>query len=357
MKIYCAYLPQFHPTNANDYFWEKNFTDWVTTKRAIKIYKGHNQPLLPGNLKEYSLLEKKILKKHSYLMKKSGIDAFAVYYYHFDKNVFTLDKPLKIIKKNKDINFKFFLYWVNSDWTKSWIGEDKTIIFKQNNSLRHALTVIKNSIGYLKDSRYEKIDGRPIFVIHDTSKFDLKIFRIKANKILHKKKIKKLFIIGNLNYLNKKKDLHYCDAVINWPPDSLFLGKIKNFFRKYFPLNILRIEKIFKFCSVQDYKKYLDLLNNHISKLLDKHSNLIPAFISNWDNTPRYGVRGFLLDNVRPEIFYSKIKDILPKLKQKKTKAIFIKAWNEWAEGNVIENSARYKNNYMNIIKKLKKIT
>jgi hypothetical protein len=55
--------------------------------------------------------------------------------------------------------------------------------------------------------------------------------------------------------------------------------------------------------------------------------------------------------------FYNKIKNILPALKQKGTKAIFIKAWNEWAEGNVIENSARYKNNYMNIIKKLKKIT
>ena len=357
MKFYCAYLPQFHESKRNNFFWGKGFTDWVTTRRGKKLYKGHNQPLLPGNLKEYSLLQKKILIKHSNLMKSSGIDAFAVYYFHFDKNIFTLDKPLKIIKKHKDINFKFFLYWVNSDWTKAWIGEDNKIIFKQNNSLRHALAVIKNSIGYLKDSRYEKIDDRPIFVIHDTSKFDLKVFKIKANKILHKNKIKNLFIIGNLNYLNKKKDLVNCDAVINWPPDSLFLGKIKNFVRKYFPLSILRIEKIFKFISVQDYKKYLDLLNNHITKLLDKHSNLIPTFIANWDNTPRYGVRGFLLDNVRPVFFYNKIKNILPVLKQKKTKAIFIKAWNEWAEGNVIENSARYKNNYINIINKLKKLT
>jgi hypothetical protein len=62
------------------------------------------------------------------------------------------------------------------------------------------------------------------------------------------------------------------------------------------------------------------------------------------------------LDNVRPEIFYSKIKDILPKLKQKKTKAIFIKAWNEWAEGNVIENSEKYGDDFMICLKKMKKL-
>ena len=33
---------------------------------------------------------------------------------------------------------------------------------------------------------------------------------------------------------------------------------------------------------------------------------------------------------------------------------IFIKAWNEWAEGNVIEHSHLYKNKYMKIIKKIK---
>jgi hypothetical protein len=357
MKIYCAYLPQFHPTKRNDLFWGKGFTDWVTTRKAKKLYKGHKQPLKPGNLKEYNLLDKKILKKHSSLMSKCGIDAFALYHYHFDNNIFALNEPLKIIKKNKDIKFKFFLYWVNSDWTKSWIGEDKKIIFKQNNSLRHALSVIKNSVTYFKDSRYEKIDDRPLFAINDTSKFDIKMFKEKANKILKKNGVKNLFIIANLNYLNKNIDFNFCDAVINWPPDSLFLGKVKNFLRKFLPKSVLSVESLFKFCCTQDYKKYLNILNNHILSLLEKHPTLMPTFMTNWDNTPRYGVKGFLLENVQPKFFYKKIAMIIPKLKEKKTRAIFIKAWNEWAEGNVIENSARYKDKYMDIIKKIKEIT
>ena len=62
MKIFCAYLPQFHQTKINDLFWERGFTDWVTTRNAKKYFKGHNQPLRPGLLKEYNLLDKEILK-------------------------------------------------------------------------------------------------------------------------------------------------------------------------------------------------------------------------------------------------------------------------------------------------------
>ena len=354
MKIFCAYLPQFHQTKINDLFWERGFTDWVTTRNAKKYFKGHNQPLRPGLLKEYNLLDKEILKKHSIQMKKSGIDAFAVYHYHFNRNQFALNKPVEIIRLNKNIKFNFFFYWVNSDWTRSWVGEDKTIIYKQNNSLKHALNVIKNAIKYFKDNRYEKLNGRPLFIIHDTSKFDLKLFKIKANRILNKNKIKNLYIVGNLNYLSSRKDLEFCDSVINWPPDSLFLGKFKNFLRTILSKNILKIEIIFKFLCVQDYKKYLKILNSHIKKLIKVYPNLIPTFITNWDNTPRYGSKGIVLHNVRPAIFYKKISKLKSLFKKKKIDMIFIKAWNEWAEGNVIEHSHLYKNKYMKIIKKIK---
>jgi hypothetical protein len=355
MKFYCAYLPQFHPTKRNSRFWGKNFTDWVTTREAKKLFKGHMQPKHPGNLGEYNLLDKKILKKHSILMKNSGIDAFAIYYYHFDKNLLALEKPLKIIIKNKDIKFKYFIFWTNTNWTKSWIGEDKVIIYKQNNSLEHAISVVENAIKFIKDGRYEKIDGRPVFAIYDCSKFNLKLFKSKVNKILQNNSIKNIFIIGNLSSVSKQ-DLKDCDAVINWPPDSLLLGKTKNFLRKYLPTYILRLEIVFKFCSTIDFSLYLNLFNLKILNLLKKHSNLIPTYVTSWDNTPRYGVRGILLKNVSADIFFDKVKSIVPHFKKRKVKAIFFKAWNEWAEGNVIEHSAEYKNSFIKNIKKLKKL-
>ena len=134
----------------------------------------------------------------------------------------------------------------------------------------------------------------------------------------------------------------------------MFLGKIKNALRKFLPIKILEIENIFKFCSTIDYSRYLNLFNCSLLNLTNKYSNIIPTYITSWDNTPRYGVRGILLKNVRADIFFEKVKFIIPYLKKKRTKAIFFKAWNEWAEGNVIENSAEHKDNFIKNIKKLK---
>lgn len=355
MKIYCAYLPQFHRTEKNDFFWGRGFTDWTSTKKAKRLFKGHKQPLKPGILGEYNLLNKKILKIHSKMMNDAGIDAFGVYYYHFKKKLFALNEPLKIIKKNNDINFKFFLYWVNSDWTKSWIGKDKVIIYKQDDSLRHAIKVVENAISYFKDDRYEKIDNRPIFIIHEPYKFNLKKFKLKTNKLLKKKKLRQLYLVGNLNYIKNKSDIKLFDEVINWPPDSLFLGKFKNFLRILLPEFILKFEVIFKYCSIKDYKEYLTKLTHRILILSKTYKNFSPSLITNWDNTPRYFLRGILLKNVNPDYFYKKVLSIIPELKKNNTTFIFIKAWNEWAEGNVIEHSQKYKYKFIKVIKKLKK--
>jgi hypothetical protein len=356
MKFYCAYLPQFHECEGNNFFWGKGFTDWVKTKNARSYFKDHQQPRKPGNLGYYNLTNKRILLKHAMSMKKFDIDAFGVYYYHFDKKIFALNKPLEIVRKNKNIPFKYYLYWVNSDWTKSWVGEDKTTIYKQNNSLNHAIYVIKNSIKYFKDKRYEKIDNRPVLFINDIDKFDCELFKKKANDILNRHNIKNLYLVGNLNYIKNKNNFKYCDAVINWPPDSLFLGRIKNFLRFILPTLLLKINILFKFLSVQNYQNYLNLLNLKILDIQKKHKNFIPTYINDWDNTPRYKEKGILLDKVNPKIFYQKIKSIAPQLKKNKTKAIFFKAWNEWAEGNVIENSEKYGDDFMICLKKIKKL-
>ena len=47
-----------------------------------------------------------------------------------------------------------------------------------------------------------------------------------------------------------------------------------------------------------DYDRYLDIFNYKLLGLINKYSNIIPTYVTSWDNTPRYGVRGILLKNV-----------------------------------------------------------
>ena len=37
-------VPQYHRVIENDEWWGKGFTDWVSTRNAEPLFRGHNQP-------------------------------------------------------------------------------------------------------------------------------------------------------------------------------------------------------------------------------------------------------------------------------------------------------------------------
>ena len=78
-----------------------------------------------------------------------------------------------------------------------------------------------------------------------------------------------------------------------------------------------------------------------------------PCITPNWDNTPRSGVNGLVFEGATPELFkkqFDKALDWSKKMPDD-NRVIFIKAWNEWAEGNYLEPDVRYGNQFLNVIK------
>jgi hypothetical protein len=64
-----------------------------------------------------------------------------------------------------------------------------------------------------------------------------------------------------------------------------------------------------------------------------------PCVFPNWDNTPRSGRRGTVLMSSEPERFGIHVRAAVKRLADSpfEERLLFIKSWNEWAEGNYLE--------------------
>ena len=110
-------------------------------------------------------------------------------------------------------------------------------------------------------------------------------------------------------------------------------------------------------------KKYLIAFEKTLKDSFKNEKSYFPCVLSGWDNTPRYKNKGFLIDAEIPSLLEKQFKILINLLKHKeKPEFVFIKSWNEWAEGNVLEpyilNDKEFipsdlfidfKNNYKNI--------
>jgi len=84
----------------------------------------------------------------------------------------------------------------------------------------------------------------------------------------------------------------------------------------------------------------------------DKESNVFPCLFPNWDHSPRSGREGIILHNSTPALFRQHVSMVLEDiaLKQNEERIVFIKSWNEWAEGNYMEPDLKYGKKYLEVL-------
>ena len=78
-----------------------------------------------------------------------------------------------------------------------------------------------------------------------------------------------------------------------------------------------------------------------------------PCAIPNWDNTPRSGANGMLLAGSTPELFRAQLRRAVAHVAgyPAQHRLVFIKSWNEWAEGNHLEPDLRFGRQYLDVVR------
>jgi hypothetical protein len=85
----------------------------------------------------------------------------------------------------------------------------------------------------------------------------------------------------------------------------------------------------------------------------DSWENVFPTVIPQWDRSPRVGSMDGIYKNATPDNFKKHLANAISIVsnKQPEHRLIFLKSWNEWAEGNYVEPDEKYGHQYLEAIR------
>ena len=95
--------------------------------------------------------------------------------------------------------------------------------------------------------------------------------------------------------------------------------------------------------------KYRDFIENNLVQ--PGHEDFFPCVVPNWDNTPRVSRKGFVLTGRSPELFRRQLLSAVQQVENRgdDKRIVFVKSWNEWAEGNYLEPDSVSGRSYLEV--------
>lgn len=358
MDIIAFYLPQFHPFKENDEWWGKGFTEWTNVGNAKPLFRGHYQPRVPADLGYYDLRLRDVRTQQANLARAAGITAFCYWHYWFGGKQL-MNEIIDDVIQCGEPDFPFCLGWANHSWyAKTWDkNSPNKLLIEQTYP---GVEDMKNHFQYLlnafKDSRYLKMDGKPVLFIYDSECVPedyinhLKEWTIEAGYpglylmgyVLHSNTIKETILSKGFDKVVYNRywdvDSHYWKRFGIW--GERFFALKNHFFSKVLskPAHVLDFNKSLKYLVIEE----------------DKDERVCPQILTGFDHSPRSGKRGYIFNNYTPESLYKHTKQALEAIRNKadENQIIFVKSWNEWAEGNYLEPDLKYGHAYLKAIRK-----
>jgi len=356
-RLIAIYLPQFYPIDENDKWWGKGFTEWTNVGKAKPLFKGHQQPRVPADLGYYDLRLSEVREAQAEMARNVGIEGFMYWTYWFGNGRTLLERVFNEVLESGKPDFPFCLGWANHSWTtKTWspkgqYGSSTMIMEQLYPGVEDYTNHFNCRLKAFKDKRYITVDGKPIFYIYEPHMFDdVKLFIDTWQKLAKENGLKGIHFIGqtqrDVNYkalLDKGFDA-VCRCGIVDAGDNI-TGNRMNFI-------LTKFRYRFKYTPLNKFK-YADIVKHLINPEIDKLENVYPMVIPNFDHSPRSGRKGLIYVDSTPGLFKQLLNKAIQLIehKQEEHKIIFLRSWNEWAEGNYVEPDLLHGTGYLNVIK------
>ena len=348
-RLISYYLPQFHPIPENNEWWGEGFTEWTNVAKARPFFHGHYQPHLPVDLGFYDLRLSEVRVAQAKMAEENGIEGFCYWHYWFAGKRL-LERPFNEVLKSGKPDFPFCLGWANKTWSGIWTGCPDRVLIEQTYPGKadeeahfHALEEA------FFDKRYLTVDGKPIFYLYKPDQLpESNRFLDHWRDLAVKSGLKGIYFIGESQKPNWNPEESGFDASVPHIGGGFrnLMERPKNFFEKIQKKIYYHIHGLTFVYSYKDYIKYWDY------KLSNDYSQY-PCVLTNWDNTPRSNKNGYILTGPTPELFRKHLRKTIDLIGNRELdkRIVFVKSWNEWAEGNYIEPDQQFGRKYLEVCK------
>ena len=370
-RIIGLYLPQYHPIPENDEWWGKGFTEWTNVAQAKPLFKGHYQPRIPADLGFYDLRLPEVREQQAQLAREAGLEGFCYYHYWFGNGKQLLQRPFEEVLQSGKPDFPFCLCWANHDWTsKTWEKGNSlkrdTMIMKMEYSREDYIRHFNYVLPAFRDPRYITVDGKPLFAVWNPRGVpECRQFIDLWQMLAYENGLKGIHFVGQTdntgkglpgekaNYYSADKAKEYYQAVLDMGFDAVMSQGYRRAValaqgRAKMMWNLLTFNTFLPSHSKIDYSQ---LMNNYYVEE-DRWENVYPTLLPQWDRTPRAGSKSEIVTGSSPEKFqhYTERAIKLIANKQPEHQILFLKAWNEWGEGDYVEPDQKFGHGWLDAI-------
>lgn len=335
------YLPQFHPTPENDRWWGKGFTEWQNVTAAHPVFASHDQPKLPSALGFYDLRLDEIREAQQDLATAFGLEGFMYYYYWFAGRRL-LSMPIESLAAGTT-DKTFCVMWANENWTRRWDGRSTDMLIGQDYDKVPATEFIEDIMEFLKDDRYLTVGGRRVLSVY-------RISQIPDHRevVEHWRRRVREEGLGELLILNVDVAREF-DGLRGQALESGLDGT------HWFPPHNAKWDWI-DYAELGADAEFRGNLLSYGSLVKDAEKRVqeidpwvYPAVMVDFDNTARRQWAADIWHGSNPYTFRRWLATTADAVldREPEHRLVFINAWNEWAEGAILEPTVRHGQGYL----------
>jgi hypothetical protein len=357
-RVIAFYLPQYHPIPENDAWWGNGFTEWTNVAKARPLFRRHYQPRLPADLGFYDLRVPETRAAQAEMARNYGVEAFCYWHYWFAGKRL-LERPFQEVLTSGEPDFPFCLGWANQSWTGIWHGCPERKLIEQTypgeeDYAKHFQAILPA----LSDERYLTVNGRNLFIVFSPTELPEPIrFTDYWRELARRAGLKGFHFVGVADHDWSPRKHGFDGSILHEPinlvrriPGGL-MGLAAGLYWRFLRRDLMELKsEVFRVPRVYDYR---DVVRHAFSGEPALGPYTYPCVVPNWDNTPRSGVRGFVFQDSSPSLFGVHLREAIALTagRDPDDQLVFLKSWNEWAEGNYVEPDRLHGDGYLRVIK------